>query len=293
MSTVFRHYDQAALDREYDNRAKVADFADFLARYRAASDTLRRQRPGQELAYGPPPAARLDIFPPLAAPPGAAPVHVFIHGGYWKSLGKHEFAFTAGAAPEALTVVLDYPLIPTVDMDTLVAHCRQALIWLYRHIADHGGDPRRIVVSGHSAGGHLAALLLASDWPALDPGLPADPVRAILGLSGLYDLEPIRRCFLNAELHLDGAAVAEHSPLNHLPPVGTTALLAVGEQEGHEYARQSRVQVEAWIQHIDARVLLTPDHHFSIVSQLERPDTPLARRLQTLLEGTAHATGPL
>jgi len=289
MSTVFRHFDQAALDREYDNRAKVADFADYLARYRQASDSLR-QRHGQrrELAYGPHPAHRLNLFTPLAPGADPAPVHVFIHGGYWKSLDKNLFDFTAMAAPAAITMVLEYPLIPTMDMHELVAACRRGLAWVHRHVREFGGDPARIVVSGHSAGGHLAALMLASDWP----DLPATPVRAILGISGLYDLEPIRRCFLNTELQLDARAVAAHSPLHHPPAPGTTALLAVGDREGEEYLRQSRDLANAWSAHARVEVLISPDHHFSIVSQLESPDSVLARRLQTLLEGTAHATGP-
>lgn len=293
MAPVFRHYDQSRLDREYDNRAKVSNFQEFLENYRNRSEALRKTRQHRpDLPYGEHPAARLNLFSSAQTGDGPAPVHVFIHGGYWKSLGKDDFDFTAAAAPGAITVVLEYPLIPTVTMDQLVEECRRGLIWIYQHISEFGGDPGRIVVSGHSAGGHLAALLLATPWATLDPALPTKLVKGILALSGLYDLEPIRRCFLNAELQLDATMVATHSPIHHRPPPGAIALLAVGDQEGEEYNRQSRDLATAWESHTTVRVISTPDHHFSIVSQLGAPDTPLARHLQTLLEDSSHAIGP-
>ena len=170
--TVFFGYDQAALDREYNNSGKVANAAEYLARYPTDSARTRDELPARlDLRYGPAPGETLDLFLPDGG--GPAPVHVFVHGGYWRALGKADFSFVArGLQPAGVLVaVIDYALIPTVDMDELVRQVRASVAWLHRNAAAFGGDPGRITVSGHSAGGHLAAMLMATDW-ARFAGLP-------------------------------------------------------------------------------------------------------------------------
>jgi len=165
-NSVYREYDQQALDAEYNNREKVKESADWLSRYAVASAEARAALDCRlEVAYGAHPGERLDVFP---ARGGAAPVHVFIHGGYWHRLDKSDSSFIARAFQPAgaAVVVINYALIPTVDMDELVRQCRASIVWVHRNAASFGGDPHRIFVSGHSAGGHLVAMLMSTDWSA-------------------------------------------------------------------------------------------------------------------------------
>jgi arylformamidase len=281
MPPVFRGYDRAALDAEYDNRAKVKDALDWVARYGAQSARARAELPMRfDVPYGAHHAERLDVFP--AAGPGPAPVHVFVHGGYWHRLDKADFSFVVRALRPAgaATVVIDYGLIPTIDMDTLVRQCRAAIAWVHAHARELGGDPARIFVSGHSAGGHLVAMLLATDWPAL--GAPTDVVKGGCAISGLYDLEPIRLCYLNDVLGLTPEAARRNSPVTLAPPRAGALLLAVGGDEGPEYHRQSDDLAAAWrargcpVELLD----MTGHNHFSIVGELESPFSPLARAIQ-------------
>ncbi|MGH7276070.1 MAG: alpha/beta hydrolase [Candidatus Rokuibacteriota bacterium] len=279
--TVFRDYDQAALDAEYNNRQKVKDAADWLARYARESERARAELRGRlDVAYGPSPGEALDIFP--APGPGPAPVHVFIHGGYWHRLDKADFSFVArGLLPAgAAVVVINYALIPAVPMDDLVRQCRASIGWVYRNAASFGGDQNRIAISGHSAGGHLVAMLMSTDWPAFD-GLPADVVKAGCGISGLYDLEPIRRCYLNEILKLSPGAAQVNSPIHHPPVRSGPLLLAVGGLEGPEYHRQTHTLAEVWgSRGLRCEVLDLPGHHhFSIVADLLDPKSVLSRLL--------------
>jgi arylformamidase len=281
---VFRDYDQAALDREYDNRAKVPDFADYLARYPRESEKARAELPCRlDVRWGPGPAATLDVFLPRPAAGGRpAPVNVFVHGGYWRALDKADFSFVArGLVPAGCAVlVVNYPLIPTVDMDALVRHCRDAVAWIHRNAGTFGGDPARLFVSGHSAGGHLTAMLLATDWAAV-AGLPPDTVKGGAGFSGLYDLEPIRLCYLNETLGLTQDQARRNSPVALPPPRAGSLLLAVGDREGPEYLRQTRDLAAAWRRAgrpCDVLEMKDQDH-FRIVTQLEDPQSELSRAI--------------
>jgi len=276
---IFLGYDREGLDREYNNRAKVADFADYLARYAAASAAARRALPcWLDVRYGPQAGETLDVFFP--AGPRPAPIHVFIHGGYWMALDKADFGFVArGLQPAgAAVVVINYALIPSVDMDELVRQCRAAVAWVFRNAAAVRGDPQRIFVSGHSAGGHLTAMLLATDWPAF-AGLPGDLVKGGVAISGLYDLEPIRLSYLNDTLKLTPDVVRRHSPVLLRPGSRAPLLLPVGALEGTEYHRQTDDLAAAWgRQDVACEVMdMAGIQHFSIVSQLEDAGSELSR----------------
>lgn len=285
--TVFLHYDQAALDAEYDNRGKVTNFQGYLNRW-ADSSALTRESLSCELnvPYGDSLAETLDIF--LADGEGPAPIQFFIHGGYWTKLSKNELSFTANAfAPRGITtVVIDYALIPSVDMDGLVHQCRSALAWTWKNAERFGGDPERIYVSGHSAGGHLVAMLMATDWPAFDADVPANPIAGACGISGLYDLEPIRLCFVNQDVGLSRAAAANSSPVLLERRCDSPLLLAVGGLEGPEYSRQSQSLVDAWEGGEERPTLEILDdlHHFSIVTQLEDKASHLSRLMQAQID---------
>ena len=221
---VFRHYDKRALDAEYNNRAKVKNAMEWMARYGGESARVRAELPMRfDVPYGPHHGERLDVFLPDG--PGPAPVHVFIHGGYWHRLDKADFSFVVrGLRPAgAVTVVVNYGLIPAIDMDTLVRQCRTAVAWVHAHAAEIGGDPARIFVSGHSAGGHLTAMLLATDWTTL--GRPADVVKGGVAISGLYDLEPIR---LAAPARPRCRGAAGRHPANGLCPCQCKTAVSTG-----------------------------------------------------------------
>ena len=288
---VYRDYDQQALDAEYKNREKVKESADWLSRYAVASAEARAALECRlDIAYGPHPGERLDVFPAR----GPAPVHVFIHGGYWHRLDKSDSSFVARAfAPSgAAVVVINYALIPTVDMDELVRQCRASIVWVYRNAASFGGDPNRIFVSGHSAGGHLAALLISTDWAAF-AGLPADVIKAGCGISGLYDLEPIRLSYLNQTLGLTMETARRNSPVHLVPAAAGPLLLPVGEKEGDEYHRQTESLAAAWrrrggrVEVMD----MTGHDHFSIVTELGAPGTPLGRAILAQIAAVPAAAG--
>ena len=286
--TIFFGYDQAALDREYNNSGKVPNAAELIARYPAESADARDALPSRlDLRYGPKPGETLDVFLPESGPPW--PVHLFVHGGYWRSLDKQDFSFVArGLQPAGVLVaVINYALIPTVDMDELVRQVRASVAWLHRNVAALGGDPARITVSGHSAGGHLVAMLMSTDWGRF-AGLPADVVKAGCGISGLYDLEPIRLCYLNQTLGLSMEAARRNSPVHLVPASAGPLLLPLGAKEGDEYHRQTELLAAAWQRRgLDAQVLDMAGHdHFSIITELGDPRTPLSRAIQHQIHET-------
>jgi arylformamidase len=249
---IFRTYDREALDREYDNRRKVATSAQVLAWYTAESEAARRQLACRlDVAFGTHPGETLDIFLPpggASAPATAsagAPVHVFIHGGYWHRLDKADFSYLARVfvPAGAVLVAINYALMPAVSMDELVRQCRAAVAWVHENAMSFGGDPSRLFLSGHSAGGHLVAMVMATDWPRFrgPSGRPL-PERLVAGataISGIYDLEPIRLCYLNDVLHLTPEDVRAQSPVRLRPAERGPLLVTLGELEGPEYHRQS------------------------------------------------------
>lgn len=286
---IFRHYDQAGLDAEYDNQAKFAgfDFKGFLGRCAALSASARSDFVCHlDIPYGASAAERLDIFPaPVAI--GLAPVEIFFHGGYWRMLDKRDFSYVAhGFVPAGrTTVVVNYALIPTVDMDLLVEQCRRAVIWTLRNIARFGGDPRRLHLSGHSAGGHLVAMMLATDWRRYGVDLPRPLFAGACAISGIYDLWPVQLCFLNKILKLDVGQVERNSPVRLEPREYAPLVVAVGDREGQEYLRQASDFVSAWRRpsYAPEKVVL-PDDHFSIRLQLS---DATSRMMSILLRGAA------
>ncbi len=277
---VFLDYDREALDREYDNRAKVADFQLHLDRWEEESRRTRAERACElDLAYGATRAETLDLFLPSALPGGEpAPLQVFFHGGYWRALSKNEFSYVARAfAPRGAAVaVVDYALMPAVTMDELIRQCRAAVAWLHRNASEWNIDRNRIHVSGHSAGGHIVAMVMATEWSEFGRDLPKDLVKGGVGISGLYDLRPIQRCFLNEELALSDAAVERNSPVNLADRCSGTMLAVVGGLEGPEYLRQSASLHSAWPAHCASPRVLPEEHHFSIADQLRSPENELS-----------------
>jgi arylformamidase len=273
---LYRDYDQAGLDAQYNLRLRHPDAEEHFEVWTARGGATRRRLEARlDLAYGPSAAETLDVFLPAnAAGAQQPPIHVFIHGGYWQSRDKSDFSFVADGlvAAGAIVVVVNYALAPTVGMDEIVRQNRAAVAWTWRHAGDFGGDAERLYLSGHSAGGHLTAMLLATDWPDFD-GLPGDTIKGGLAISGLYDLEAIRLCYLNEVLGLDAATAARLSPLG-MAPGSAGCVVAVGGGETDEFLRQSSGFAERWRQAgATLEELVPPGHnHFTIMNLLADSD---------------------
>ena len=264
------------LDSMYNNRLLVPGYASHFTRWVADSGHARQQQPCLlDVAYGEQPGETLDIFPASGVSPGkGAPVLVFIHGGYWRALDKADHSFIAPAFTQAgaCVVVLNYALCPAVTIPEIVSQMVKALAWTWRHIAAHGGDPERITVAGHSAGGHLAAMLLACDWPADAPDLPKTLVKNALSISGLYDLEPIRQTPFLQDLKLTPEQVRQASPVLLPRPTQGTLYSVAGGDESAEFLRQNRLIQQAWsVDAVPVCESLPGLNHFSVLEALIAP----------------------
>jgi arylformamidase len=240
-------YDSALMERMYNNRALVPEHAEHFRRWAADSaDVVRTQERELDLRYGGGPNEHLDIF---MAARSDSPVLFFIHGGYWRSLDKRDHSFVAPAftSKGVCVVVPNYALAPAVTIPEIVMQMVQALAWTYRNVARYGGDPNRIMVAGHSAGGHLAAMMLSCLWPVHGRDLPADLVKNALSISGLHDLEPIMHApFLHSTLKLTKQQVRQASPALLPPPARGELYAVAGGDESAEFLRQIELIRDAW-----------------------------------------------
>ncbi|HET9642185.1 MAG TPA: alpha/beta hydrolase [Burkholderiaceae bacterium] len=265
--------DGAQLDAQYNNRTLVPGHEKIFARWREAS-ALTRLRASRRigLCYGEGPSETLDLF--LSARDGA-PVFVFIHGGYWRSMDKAEHSFVAASfmADGAMVVVPNYALCPQVTIETIALQMAKTVAWTYRHAALYGGDPNRIIVGGHSAGGHLAAMLLCCDWPSVAPDLPPGLVQGAVSISGLFDLEPLSRTpFLKDDLQLTTESVRRLSPVNFPPPSYGRLMAFVGDEESSEFHRQSALLRQHWGENSVPVCETVPNtNHFTVLHELANP----------------------
>ena len=269
--TLYRGMDAAALEREYNARDSVPDFDTEFAAYQRLSGAAAAGLPHTTYVYDAVSGEALDIYP---AAPGS-PVFMWLHGGYWRSLSKADNAFIAGGlVPEGISVVIpDYTLAPAATLAEITRQVGAALAWVVRHT----GHPARIHVGGSSAGGHLAAALLTSGRMAA-LGLPADTVASATVVSGLFDLEPLRHCSMNAWLRMDAAAARRHSPLFDIQPNSPAQLIAShGGRETAEFARQTAAYVDAWhaAGNRGSHVAMPDHNHFDIAVALATPGTAL------------------
>jgi arylformamidase len=258
----------AEAERGYNNRAAVPDHPEWFGTWaRLSSEARTRLRPRLDLRYGPNPNETLDLFVPDGRARGTL---VFIHGGYWRALDKADHSFVAGPfIDEGIAVaVLNYDLCPAVTIATIVDECRRALAWVVREGPRHGAGAATVVVAGHSAGGHLSAMLLAT--PADAMGLTAHPLAGAVSLSGVHDLRPMTLFSYNADLRLNLDEAARLSPNLLAPATKAPILAAVGADETAEFLRQAQVIWDAWPANRPpgtAGPLVIPHrHHFSVVA---------------------------
>jgi arylformamidase len=286
---VYGTLTQPALDRQYDARATVGgDIEPFLSAYAKLTERARSACPCHiGLRYGATEPERLDVYP--AASKTASPVFVYFHGGYWRLLDSADAGFMADCLTHegVCVVAINYALAPSVSLGEIVRQCRAALKWVHRNIAAYGGDPNRIHVSGSSAGGHIAGMMLAAGWqrPA---GLPADVVASASLFSGLYDLEPVRLSSVNGWARLDASSAEALSPIRHLPANMPRLLFALAPSDTDEFARQTIEYRQACdAVGCDTRLMVVPrSNHFDIVLQLCDPASALAKAVLDLVHGS-------
>lgn len=288
---VFLDYTQEALDRAYDQRAWAANAEQVIARYGEISRAVRTRYALTTERYGAGADETLDIYPPVESAASAAPVHVFIHGGAWRRLTKEESAFPAPAFVEngVVFVALDFSAIPKVRLPEMADQCRRAVVWLWRNVGRFGGDPGRIHLSGHSSGGHLAAVLLTTDWTAL--GLEASPLRAGLCASGMYDLGPVLLSARASYVELDKAEEDALSPMRHLERVSCPVAVAVGDGETPEFKRHAHdfaAALKAKVRHAARLAEGKNLNHFEIALTLGQADGVLGQLALGQIFGGPH-----
>ncbi len=272
--------DPVWLDSMYNNRSLVPDYSTYFERWNQASAAARKSQPcALDVIYGKTPGQKLDIFPGSTHD---APVVVFIHGGYWRSLDKSDHSFIAPAFTRqgACVVVPNYDLCPIVTIPEITMQMVRTVAWVYRNISQYGGNPHRITVVGHSAGGHLAAMLLTCLWKAYAVDLPADLVKNALSISGLYDLEPLRHApNVKDSLLLTAAQVLKASPALLPAPLRRTLYSVAGGIESAEFLRHNELIQKAWGKKtVPVCEALPGLHHFSVLDALVDP----THRLQAL-----------
>jgi arylformamidase len=260
---------------EYNNRARVPENPALIAGWARAAAAYRERHAPRSISYGPGARNVIDLFPG----DDQGPIVVFIHGGYWQALDASFFSHMAcGLNAHGVSVAVpSYDLCPDVTVDQIIDEMRMAT----RELARLG---RPLVMSGHSAGGHLAACMLATDWPALDASLPPDLVIAVYTISGLFDLGPLVRTSINNAMHLDATAARAASPLFWTAPQHGSLDALVGGNESAEYFRQSQSMAEVWgAAGIATRFGTVPGaNHFTAIAPLADPQSPMVLRLKEL-----------
>jgi arylformamidase len=280
---VFLDYTQEQLDRAYDQSAWAPQMAELEAKDGELSAALRRRMPPRTEQYGPSAAELVDIF----APPGArdAPLLVFIHGGAWTRNSREDVSYPASIVIERGAVYLapDFGSLKAARLPELVENCRRVLAWAVRNAARFGGDPARIFLSGHSAGAHLAACALMTDWSAR--GVPANTIKGAMLISGMYDLYPVMLSSRSNYLKITTEEEAAFSPMRHLHWIASPIAIVSADQDSPEFKRQSAVFSDALagMGRLASRTELFNTNHFQELKQLAHADSALSQVLFSLM----------
>ncbi len=271
--------------REYNNRELVPDHPQYFARWAESSVRARSTMTCHlDLRYGEQPGESIDLFP---ARKGDGTCMMFIHGGYWRSLDKRDFSFLAPAWVDGgvSLAVVNYDLCPKVSVDEIVRQVLRASRWLWLHAEDYGMDQDRLYVSGHSAGGHLTAMMMAAVFPAFDGRLPKDLFKGGLAISGIYDMRPLIGIdFLQPDLRLDEDAAWRLSPAYLPPATRAPVMTSAGGAESGEFRRQNALLGQRWRGVFAGDVGMPGKNHFSVVDGLAEPSSPLFRGARRLMK---------
>lgn len=274
----YRHMDLKTLGQEYSPSSCIKDIMVYINEYIDESAQARERLKNNarlDVKYGHEERSRMDVFIPSGD--GPFPIHVFIHGGYWQELSKDESAF---AAPnfvdhDIIFIALDYTLAPEATMPQIVEQTREGIISILKSAEKFNGDANNVTVSGSSAGGHLVAEVLSMDWKVY--GYESCPLKGALAISGVYDLEPLVKTYVNEPLKMDVEEALKVSPLYHIPGDSCPIVFTYGENETSEFKRQTHEYMDACLRAgIDCSYLDMPSvNHFDIVMDLGKKDSPL------------------
>ncbi len=288
--TFHRGFSPAEFDAQYNLRAGRPDFEkSVIPAWTAASLSARDILDCElDIRYGDGERQALDVFRCRDAD---APTLVYLHGGYWQGGDRSLYSFiaTAFVAAGANVVVAGYDLCPSVTITHISEEAREAMAFIWRNAAHLGINRDRITVMGHSAGGHLTQMMVATDWPAFGDGLPADMIKAGIPVSPLSYLDPVRRTeALNAAIRMDAAEAEAQSPMTHHPPAtNAPQLVVVGGAETREFHRQARMYFETYAtpQRPMGLYVVPEVDHFDLLNVLADPDSPLFRKACDMLWG--------
>jgi arylformamidase len=274
---VYKQYNQQQLNDQYNTRLQVPDYANYFdRRERISRQTTAHHTILKDIPYGDHPKEDLDIF--LSKIPHSKAL-VFIHGGYWHLLDKTMFHFLAGhfLKYNVTTVLVNYPLAPLSSIDEIVSSNRKALQWIHDNIASFNGDPNELYVLGHSAGGHLASMLLVEE--------KAKFVKAVISLSGLFRLEPVMLSYLNDSIGMDRENAMNNSPVLLKPATDCPLLLVTGAEESDEFKAQSEELYQSWKSKNNNTEILQVPHknHYSILDTVVEKDSTLWATMSRLM----------
>lgn len=280
---VFLDYTQDELDRAYDQRVWAKNAAEVIKRYTTASQAVKAKYKFETHAYGATPEEVLDIFPPAKPPRGPAPIHVHIHGGAWRILGKDDVAFLAPAFVDAgaIYVALNFANIPKVRLPDMAHQVRSATAWVHLNAARFGGDPQRVFISGHSSGGHLCAVALTTDWTRYN--VPANVVKGAVCVSGMYDLQGVMLSARSDYVKISKDEEAALSPQRSLERITCPVVVAHGDGESPEFKRQAR-DFAARLQaggRPNTLIEVKGLNHFEAIETMARPDGVLGQAALT------------
>lgn len=273
---VYGDFTQAEVNFQYSPRAQAPDHEKYFELWRVSGPAYQKNRRA-EVWFGETPGQSFDLFMPegVANPP----LHLFIHGGYWQALDKRNHAHMADAMLKAgiAVAMVNYDLMPEVDLAEIIRQCRAAVARAHDVAGDYGYDRNRMTVSGHSAGGHLSGALACTDWTEFREDLPADLLKGSVPISGLFDLEPLSKTGMQRVFRFTAEDIAVLSPINMTPAVKIPVILSVGGLESPEFHRQSALFAEHMRRHgcQVSEAVMEGHHHFSIVEALTDPAAPL------------------
>ena len=271
----------AAMEAQYNNRANVPEHPELLAEWAAMSAAWQADaKTVRELVYGDSDAETLDLF---LADARNAPVHMYIHGGYWQANDKKSSSFVARplVAAGAHVAVVDYGLCPDVTIDEIGRQCRAALACLWREAEGFGGNCDRITVSGHSCGGQLVGMAMATDWAQFGADLPKDLVKGGVSVSGLFDLEPLLNTMVNVKVGMDAETALRNSPLFMEPASDAPLALLWGGDETDAFRWQSETMAAGWgakgVETVAEAI--SGVNHFTVLTGMEDPAHPATRAI--------------
>lgn len=282
---VYKQYDQQELDHQYNNRLNATDHEYHLQEWEMASRlAAEKYTVHKNIRYGELQRETLDIFPSDHA---KAKTLVFIHGGYWYKNDPSDFYLVAEAfRPYNITVVLiGYPLMPDQPMDQLVSSCHKAIGWVYQNITQFNGDPEQLYIAGHSAGGHLAAMMMTQNGLTFDAKLSNHFIKGVCAISGLYNLLPVQLCYVNEILQMNKEMALRNSPVQLSPQLHCPIVLAVGAEESDEYKAQTSELYHVWFEKgVDVEMVeISGTNHFSVLTALLDQSSQLQIVLRKLM----------